>query len=119
MAVNRMLPKSGEIPQQWADRLTHLFGEDNWREVFYPKQGADLFGEEITGKVPRIFDALSEYVTNRLQTVFADTVKKPLVLRNRKGAPLFLLCFACGNPKGAKIATGIASHIIDKSSHGQ
>ncbi|MFN9820462.1 MAG: three-Cys-motif partner protein TcmP, partial [Akkermansiaceae bacterium] len=25
MAVNRMLPKSGEIPQKWADRLSHLW----------------------------------------------------------------------------------------------
>ncbi|MEM7144926.1 MAG: three-Cys-motif partner protein TcmP [Verrucomicrobiota bacterium] len=119
MAVNRMLPKSGNVPAPWANRLTQLFGEEGWREVFYPKQGEDLFGEEPTAKVPRVFDALSEYVTTRLQTVFAATVNKPLVLRNTKGAPLFLLCFACGNPKGAKIATRIASHIIDTSSHGQ
>ena len=119
MAVNRMLPKSGEIPEQWAGRLNNLFGEDAWREIFYPKQEANLFGDEPSSKVPRVFDALSEYVTKRLQTVFAGTHKSPLVLRNKTGAPLFLLCFACGNPKGARIATRIASHIIDRTSHGQ
>ncbi|MDA0766527.1 MAG: three-Cys-motif partner protein TcmP [Verrucomicrobia bacterium] len=79
MAVNRMLPKSGAVPMKWAERLTRLFGEENWREVFYPKEPANLFGEEVVGKVPKVFDALSAYVTNRLQTVFAGTHDKPLV----------------------------------------
>ncbi|MEM9237246.1 MAG: three-Cys-motif partner protein TcmP [Verrucomicrobiota bacterium] len=119
MAVNRMLPKSGEIPSAWADRLSVLFGESGWRDVFYHSEGTDLFGDEPLRKVDRIFDRLSDYVTARLGTISAGTTDKPLVLRNRGGAPLFLLCFACGNPKGAGIATRIASHIIDKTGHGK
>ena len=34
MAVNRMLPKNGQIPDAWASRLDKLFGEDKWRDFF-------------------------------------------------------------------------------------
>ena len=118
MAVNRMLPRSGDIPPAWAARLNTLFGEDSWREAFYSQPSENLFGEEISEKHPRTFDILSNYVTQRLAQVFAGTHDNPLILRNRTGAPLFLLCFACGNAKGAKIATRIASHIINTSRHG-
>ena len=104
MAVNRMLPKSGQMPEKWVERLNRLFGTDNWKEAFYAKEGPDLFGEERTSKTQRVFETLSDYVTERLGTVFAKTHKNPLILRNRSGAPIFLLCFASGNPKGAGIA---------------
>jgi len=118
MAVNRMMPKSGEIPEKWVDRLNRLFGSDNWQDVFYAKEPPDLFGEETTSKTQQVFEALSNYVTGRLGRVFAKANKKPLILRNRTGAPIFLLCFASGNPKGAPIAVKIAQHIIDTSTHG-
>lgn len=118
MAVNRMLPKSGKMPDKWVERLNRLFGTEDWIESFYQNEGPDLFGEEITSKTQQVFETLSDYVTGRLATVFAKTHKKPLILRNRSGAPIFLLCFASGNPKGAGIAVSIAQHIIDHSSHG-
>lgn len=119
MAVNRMLPRNGEIPEAWAARLDDLFGEEDWREAFYPKQEPNLFGEEPVSKVGQVFETLSHYVTQRLGSIFAKTHDKPLILKNRSGAPLFLLCFASANPKGAPIATRIASHIINTSSHGK
>lgn len=118
MAVNRMLPKSGEIPPQWAERLNRLFGTNDWQKIFYTKHQPDLFGDEQISKTPKVFELLSEYVTQRLGSVFAGTHKTPLILRNNSGAPLFLLCFASGNPKGAPIATRIAQHIINSTSNG-
>lgn len=118
MAINRMLPRSGEIPEKWAAKLTATFGTEDWRSVFYQKHEVDLFGDESVSKVPKVFDRLSEFITLRLKSVFAGVNTKPLILRNSGGAPLFLLCFACGNPKGAPIALKIAQHIIDKKSHG-
>ncbi len=38
--------------------------------------------------------------------------EKPLLLRNSKNNPLYLLCFASGNPKGAKTAIKIAQDIL-------
>ena len=118
MAVNRMLPKSGKIPYKWAKRLDELFGTNDWRETFYEKQPPDLFGEEFITKSFKVFETLSDYVTSRLSCVFAKANKRPLILRNSTSAPIFLLCFASGNPKGSDIAVRIAQHIIDKSPHG-
>ncbi len=118
MAVNRMLPRTGEVPPSWASKLTASFGSEDWRHFFYQKQAADLFGEEQVSKVPKVFEKLSEFITIRLKTVFPGVNSKPMILRNSTGAPLFLLCFACGNPKGAKIALNIAEFIINKKNHG-
>ncbi len=119
MAVNRMLPKNGQIPSKWAERLDTLFGAADWKKTFYRPSGQiSLFGDEEIDKVPQIFDKLSAYVTRRLQTVFSAANQNPLILKNKAGAPIFLLCFASGNPKGAPIAIRIAQHIINTSFHG-
>lgn len=120
MAVNRMLPQNGVIPEAWEARLNLLFGEEDWRSIFYRKTGeTDMFGELFPDtKVPQIFQNLSDYVTHRLSCVFSKVHERPLLLKNRTGTPLFLLCFASGNPKGAPIAINIAQHIINQSSYG-
>lgn len=119
MAVNRMLPRSGIVPPKWAARLTETFGSSEWSEYFYEKHQADLFGAESISKQPKIFEKLSDFITMRLNTVFEGANKNPMILRNSSGAPLFLLCFASGNPKGAPIALRIANHIINKRNHSQ
>lgn len=119
MAVNRMLPRSGIVPDEWAEKLTETFGNDEWRSVFFKTDQPDLLGFEIISKTPEPFQKLSEYVTNRLRSVFAGVVESPLLLRNSGNSPLFLLCFGSGHPTGATIAKRIAKHIIDKKSHGQ
>ena len=40
--------------------------------------------------------------------------ENPLRLRNSKNVPLYLLCFAVGNPKGAPTAVNIAEDILLK-----
>lgn len=126
MAVNRMLPRSGEVPEAWAKRLDETFGDQTWRQAFYappkaPEMG-DLFEDGLPAnkdeKLGDPFGHLSRYVTSRLKTVFADAVDEPLILKTEGGSPLFLLCFAVANPKGAPIAKRIASHILKKRSHG-
>jgi hypothetical protein len=55
---------------------------------------------------------IGEYFNRRLETVFAGVAPNPYTLRNNKGAPLFLLCFAVGNPHAVKPAIKIAQHIL-------
>jgi three-Cys-motif partner protein len=46
VAVNRMLPKDGQIPSGWRQRLDLMFGEPDWYQVFYEKhKTCDLFGD--------------------------------------------------------------------------
>lgn len=58
------------------------------------------------------FESISQYFVERLKTVFAGVADNPLVLYNSCNNPLYLLCFASGNPKGSKTAIKIAQEIL-------
>lgn len=115
VAVNRLLRKNGEIDLVIRSRLDRIFGTDDWYGAFYrTEKRVGLFGEEtITEKVGG-FESISEYFVKRLKTVFADVAKNPLPLYNSRNNPLYLLCFASGNPRGAKTAVKIAQHILER-----
>ncbi len=126
MAVNRMLPRNAEVPDAWAQRLNETFGDTSWRQAFYampePAPIQDLFHDMLPlakeEKLDDPFGRLSRYVTARLKTVFADAFDEPLILKTPSGSPLFLLCFAVANQKGAPIAKRIANGILKKQRHG-
>ena len=118
MAVNRMLTVDGKIPSQWQKKLTECFGTDEWQQAFYEdKPQQTLFdGESNITKVSNFFESLRLFVNRRLGGVFPGVSKKNLILKNSKNSPLFLLCFACSNPKAVGLSLRIADHIIDSSS---
>jgi hypothetical protein len=82
---------------------------------------ASLFGYAQEGRKYRegsVYKALSidskfhEYIfIERLCTEFAGVVEHPLILENAKHTPMYALCFAAGNPKGAPTAVKIAAHL--------
>jgi hypothetical protein len=93
-----------------------MFGTEAWKNAFYraPTQGT-LFGEATALEKEADFDTIGAFFVQRLETVFAQVVKKPLPLRNMrntKNVPIYLLCFAAGNSTGAPTAVRIASHIL-------
>jgi three-Cys-motif partner protein len=112
-AVNRLLTKSRPPKGLWADRLTKLFGTDQWRPAFYhpSKQGTLFDGEESIEKGAD-FDRIAAFFVKQLETVFAKVAHNPLPLRNSRNVPIYLLCFAASNPRGAPTAVRIASHIL-------
>ena len=119
IAVNRMLKKDGDIPPQWKELLDGLFGTEDWRDHFY-REEPTLFswiGDEDKGFLTKTapFEKIVRYFITRLKSVFPSegVVKEPLMLRNSTNNPLFALCFAAGNKKGAPTAVRIAKHIID------
>lgn len=113
MAVNRLLTKKKPPPEPWAQALTRAFGTDEWKPAFYPKKTEiTLFGEEESQRKHATFDAIGQFLLGRLRTVFAQVAPNPLELRNAKGVPIFLLCFAAGNSKGAATAVKIAKDIL-------
>ena len=110
--VNRLLTRSGPPNASWARRLTTMLGTESWREAFYRQSPQDdLFDTVPSFEKNASWDEISKYFIERLKTCFAS-VAKPLTLCNSKGVPIFLLCFAAGNPKGAPIAVKIANHIL-------
>jgi three-Cys-motif partner protein len=113
VAVNRLMTKREPPPAEWASALTRSFGSDEWKEAFYPRQiQHTLFGEEEVQEKEADFDRIGEFFVRRLKTVFAGVAGRPLPLKNSRNVPLYLLCFAAGNPRGAPIAIKIAQYIL-------
>jgi hypothetical protein len=57
-------------------------------------------------------DAIGQFFVDRLKTIFAKVAEDPLPLCNSTNNPLYLLCFAAGNPKGSVTAVKIAQDIL-------
>lgn len=113
IGVNRLLTKSGDIPESWRRRLTLLLGTDDWFEEFYQVSATPtLFGNDQE-LVKAKMDTIGRYFNNRLKGIFAGVASEPGVLRNSTNNPLFLLCFAVGNEgRGKEIALRIANHLL-------
>lgn len=116
-AINRLLSRSGVRFDSWRARLDRVFGGPAWFNAFYKKTPAQsLFPSVEDARYEKSIDidGLTAYMVGKLETVFAQVVKKPLVLLARNQTPLFALCFAAANPKGAPIACRIAKHILEQ-----
>lgn len=73
-----------------------------------------LFGEEESQAREADFDQIGRYFVHRLKTIFPAVADNPLALVNSRNVPLYLLCFAAGNPKGASTALKIAQRILER-----
>lgn len=112
IGVSRLLTRTGEIPTGWRTRLDKLLGTTSWYEEFYKvEHKTDLFGNDEERVVKATNETIARYFTDRLKTIFAG-VAEPGVLRNSSNNPLYLLCFAAGNEKGAPIALRIANSLL-------
>lgn len=114
--VNRLLRRDGRIPESHQRTLDRVFGTQEWRQVFYKSSPRDLFDLSTDLEKASGFDMIVRFVLSRLRQVFPAVAKSPLVLRNNRGSPLYLLCFAVSNPsrKAIELAMRIANHILAK-----
>ena len=113
IAVNRLLKRDGDVDTIVRQKLNRFFGTTDWYDTFYEIiANPTLFGEEIVIQKTSDFQSIGQYFVERLQTVFTGVAKNPLPLYNSKNNPLYLLCFAAGNPKGAPTAVKIAQDIL-------
>ena len=115
IAVNRLLRRDGNIDQNLSERLDLLFGTHDWFDAFYETDmEPTLFGaQSVTRKVANL-RLIGEFFVERLGRLFAQVASNPLPLLNSHNNPLYLLCFAVGNPRGASIAVRIAEHILGR-----
>jgi three-Cys-motif partner protein len=108
-----MLTKTGNISDAWRQKLDMMFGATDWYDAFYQPRVTDgLFGKSTSMVKISDFDSIGQYFVKRLETVFAGVAKNPRPLLNSRNNPLFLLCFASGNPRAAKTAIKIAQDIL-------
>ena len=115
IGVNRLLTRSGRIPEAWRQKLNLLLGTEEWYDEFYKVETTPaLFGNDTTHIIKAKMDTIGRYLNNRLKEVFAGVAKQPGVLRNSANNPLSLLCFAVGNENGKNIALRIAEHLLNE-----
>jgi three-Cys-motif partner protein len=113
VAVNRLLRRDARISEGWQRRLDDFFGTPEWRTAFYEaRTESSLFGVEARTQKVADFNAIATFFVERLKTIFAGVAKNPLALLNSANTPLYLLCFAAGNERGAKTAVKIAQDIL-------
>jgi three-Cys-motif partner protein len=113
-AINRMLVSDALPPKTWADRLTRIFGTDEWEKDFYSTSSWQslIDPEERVERTYKTADQerITKFFIKRLIGKFA-AVAKPGFLYNSKGL-LFVLMFAAGNEKGANAGVKIANDLM-------
>ena len=115
-AVTRMLPtskKPDDISSGWVDRLTRVYGDESWRDLYQQSPQMRLFGDIEHERDPGVDGLLSIYKSN-LGRLFEDRfLQESRTLKNSKNSAMFEFLFCVGNPRGIKPAKPIAKHILD------
>jgi three-Cys-motif partner protein len=77
IGVNRLLKKSGDIPDSWRERLNTLLGTDAWYKEFYTIQTTKtLFGTEQDHFIKESMETIGRYFNDRLRSIFAGVAEK-------------------------------------------
>lgn len=115
MGVNRLLKRDCKPNASFAAKLTRCFGVQDWEKAFYRAPATfDMFSEAPASEIKDTdWDLIGNFFLDRLRTIFAGVAPRTKVLYNSRGNPMYLLCFAAGNPKGAKPAIEIADYLMD------
>lgn len=115
-AVARMLPNSrrpDDIMKGWAERLTTVFGDESWRNLYQKSPQLNLFGTVEHERESGV-DGLIDIYKSKLESLFQDRfLSKSRTLKNSKNSALFEFLFCVGNPRGIAPAKRIAKHILE------
>jgi three-Cys-motif partner protein len=110
--ATRLLTQDGDMDEKWAKRLDILFGTPDWRSRFYSTQEHQtLFGPVENVERDATEQNIQGFIEERLKSCFVE-VAQSRILRNSRSSPLFALCFAASNEKGANTALKIAQYIL-------
>jgi three-Cys-motif partner protein len=99
MAIMRMLPNNGVVPDSWGKKLDELFGDRAWFEAAYRPKTSGLFQDDGYEKQPQGSSRLLELYRGRLNGAFGH-VSEPRLIRNTRGTPLYYLIWAGPHKKG-------------------
>lgn len=113
--IARLLTHSGKIDAAWKRRLDMLLGTDEWQTRFFQTRRQRGFLGDFEEVQRNATEAgIKDFIHERLATCFGKKVAKAvLVLRNSKSSPLYFLCFAASNERGAPPALKIANSILE------
>jgi three-Cys-motif partner protein len=113
IGLNRLLTVDGNIKPSHRLIIDNVLGESDWYDAFYKTNTySNLFESGILTEKNADFETIRQYLIGRLKTLFPGVADNPKLLYNNKKNPLYLLCFASANPKGAKLAIKIAQDVL-------
>lgn len=115
-AIARMLPKSripDDIDPAWANRLTRIYGDATWRDLYRENPQQELFGRPQEERTTGVDGLLEIYKKNLKHAFGARLLEKSVTLKAATNSPLFELIFCVGNPNGIGPAKPIAKHILE------
>jgi three-Cys-motif partner protein len=121
MAINRLMPKNGQIVDKDYKQLTDCFGTKEWYDIAYGRcdEQQTLFEEErsIT-KNKKVSKRLLNLYIKRLKNIF-ECVATPSLIKNTRGNPLYYLIWAGPNKLGFRGANHILSQgdKVSKKNH--
>ena len=98
MGFNRLLTKSGDIPEEWQSTLDGVSGRLLGAEAFLrTEKETDFFGSR--DKIVKDADPtkVQEFYLDCLRTIFPVVMNKCVRLTNSKDQTMYLLCFASAN----------------------
>lgn len=113
--ANRLLKRDAAPPKAFSDKLTRIFGTDDWKRAFYkesPQMGLFDSGTQMVKDAP--FEQIGNFLIERLKTIFTGVAPTTKALMNSRNNPMYILCFAAGNPVGAPTAVRIADYLLGK-----
>ena len=105
MAINRLITKNAEIPENRVRLLDKCFGTHEWYDLAY-EEPSGLFGVEPIRKSEATAGRLLALYHSRLKDAFGHVVS-PSLVTNTRGAPLYYLMWASSHSRGDRIADHI------------
>ena len=112
--IARLLPTRREpddISQKWADKLTKVYGDDSWRELYRDDPQQSLFGKANRVRASGV-DGLVRIYKGKLRTLFGPRyLDNSRELKNSTNSVLYEFMFCAGSRKSRAI--GIAKRIAD------
>ena len=119
-AISRMLPTSkapDDISEKWSIRLTRIFGDESWRELYSVSLQGSLWGDVQLQRDPGV-DGIIKLYKAKLESVFGDRLmERSKTLMNSTNSPLFefMFCVGSNNVRAIGLAKRIARHILNAS----
>lgn len=112
IAINRMLPVTGEFRPGWREALDTFFGTREWEDHVYERRNG-MFGPYVEKYIDSNERLLAWYRA-RLEGAFGY-VSPAMLIQNTRQAPLYYLIWAGPNPAGLKVP----DYILGKKKRGQ
>lgn len=119
-AIARILPKSrvpDDINNEWAGRLTRIFGDESWRGLYSDSRQQPLWGDVQQERDPGV-DGIIRLYKAKLESLFGKRfMAQSKTFMNSTNSPLFefMFCVGSNNDRAIALAKRIASHILNAS----